>query len=146
MPLPVKTIIEDIDSVCTFLGRKPTGATVKEAKAVIDSKHLDARKLAALRGWNFIEDSGEKMKLASRGREYIRGGVDERRAILLQIVQSCPPYSAVVERAAHRREESISTVDVGSTGMIIFLATPGKRTRLSMIKRLRSSTLLRVLV
>jgi predicted nucleotide-binding protein len=114
LALPIKTVIEDIEKVCSFLAKKQTGATAKEARAVIDAKHLDARKLSALRGWGFIEDVGDKMKLTPRGREYVRGTREEQQAVLRQIVQTSPPYSAIVERAAHRGEESISSVDVGA--------------------------------
>jgi len=61
MSLPVKTVAEDLEVVCGFLGKKPTGATVKEARAVVNPKHLDPRKLAALRTWGFIEESGDKI-------------------------------------------------------------------------------------
>lgn len=114
MALPIKTTVDDIEKLCTFLGRKPTGASVKEAKAVIDSKHLDGRKLAAVRGWGFVEDIGEKMKLTPLGRTFIRGNKEQQQQLLLRVISSCTPYSAMVERASHKQEESISTVDVGA--------------------------------
>jgi predicted nucleotide-binding protein len=114
MGLPVKTVAEDIDQVCNFLGKKPTGASVKEARAVLDSKHLDARKLAALRGWGFIEDVGEKMKLTAMAREFVRGTAAEKKTILCRLIQSCAPYAAIIERAVHRKEESVSSTDVGA--------------------------------
>ena len=45
MSLPIRTTIEDIDAVCDYLVKKPTGATFAEAKAVLDKKRLDGRKL-----------------------------------------------------------------------------------------------------
>src|SRR5437016_1871843 len=102
MSLPTKTTVEDIETICHFLSTKPTGATLKEAKAIIDEKHLDARKLTALRGWNLIEDVGGKMKVTAAGRSFARGTKEDRQKILRQLISACPPYSAIVERAAHR--------------------------------------------
>ena len=38
MALPIRTTLDDINELCKYLGTKPTGATVKDAKAVLDSK------------------------------------------------------------------------------------------------------------
>jgi hypothetical protein len=35
MALPIKTGVEDIEKLCTLLAKKPTGATAKEARAVM---------------------------------------------------------------------------------------------------------------
>jgi predicted nucleotide-binding protein len=115
MALPLKTTVEDIEVLCNFLATKPTGATLKEARAIIDEKHLDARKLLALRGWNLIEDAGGKLKVTPSGRAFTRGGQEDRQKILRQLISSCPPYSSIVERAAHRpQDDSIIAVDVAS--------------------------------
>ena len=67
MALPIRTTVENIQSVCGYLAKKPTGATLKEAKAVLDAKALDARKISALKFWGLIEDQ-ERLKLTPRGR------------------------------------------------------------------------------
>jgi|SRR5579883_1351650 len=33
---------------------------------------------------------------------------------MLQVIRSCSPYNALIERAAHRKEESVSLADVGA--------------------------------
>ena len=43
MALPVKTTMEDVDTIVGYLKAKPTGATLSEAKAVIGTKPLDGR-------------------------------------------------------------------------------------------------------
>ena len=35
---PIRTTVADIQAICGYLAKKPTGATLKEARAVIDSK------------------------------------------------------------------------------------------------------------
>ncbi len=114
MTLPIKTVAEDVNKVCAFLAKKPTGASVKEAKAVLDPKHLDPRKVAALKTWGFIEEVGEKLKLTAAGRAYSRGAKAEQQKLLRGVIRSCAPYNAVVERGAHRGEESISSTDVAA--------------------------------
>jgi predicted nucleotide-binding protein len=114
VPLPIKTVAEDIEKVCGFLAKKPTGASVKEAKAVLDPKHLDGRKVAAFKAWGLVEEVGDKLKLTVAGRAYARGPKEEQQKLLRQIIRSCAPYNAMVERAAHRGEESTSATDVGA--------------------------------
>lgn len=115
MALPVKTTVEDIEVICNYLSTKPTGATVKEAKGIIDAKHLDPRKVSALKAWNLIEEVGGKLKVTTAGRSHARGSKEERQKSLRRVVETCTPYSAIVERAAHRpQEESVNAVDVAS--------------------------------
>lgn len=115
MALPIKTSVEDIEKVCNYLATKPTGATLKEAKAVVDSKHLDPRKLSALKAWNLIEEVSGKFKVTPAGRSFARGTREERQRILRQVISGCPPYNAILERATHRpTEDSVNAVDVAA--------------------------------
>ena len=41
MSLPIRTTPDDISAVCAYLVTKPTGATLAEAKAVVDKKNLE---------------------------------------------------------------------------------------------------------
>ena len=67
MTLPIRTTLDDIDAVCGYLATKPTGATQAEAKAVLDKRRLDGRKLAAMKFWGLIEDAGDKLKITELG-------------------------------------------------------------------------------
>ena len=55
MTLPIRTTMADITTLCGYLATKPIGATLAEAKAVIDSGVLDGRKINALKYWGLIE-------------------------------------------------------------------------------------------
>lgn len=113
MSLPIRTTLEDILDVCNYLASKPTGATLKEAKAILDPKRLDGRKLSALRFWGLIEDHDDRMKITASGRELLKG--DENGAhVLSKVIRNTAPYSAIVERAAHRHEDTLSTTDVAA--------------------------------
>jgi predicted nucleotide-binding protein len=114
MALPIRTTLDDIRDVCRYLATKPAGATVAEAKSVLDSKRLDGRKVAALKYWSLVEETDNgKLKLTQSGRKLAKGGKDEAEA-LLAIVRDVPAYSAIIERAAHRHEDSLDTTEVGA--------------------------------
>lgn len=112
MGLPIRTTIDDIEAVCGYLATKPTGATLAEAKAVLDSKPLDGRKLSALRIWGLIEEDESKLKITERGRLFVKDGA--RSDALRQVIHHVPPYKGIVERVAHRREESITATEVAA--------------------------------
>ena len=114
MTLPIRTTLSDIDALCGYLITKPTGATVQEAKAVLDSKVLDARKVNALRLWNLIDDSSGKMRVTELGRLVAKDGGARRAEALQGVVTSIPAYKSVLERAVHRSELTLSAVEVAA--------------------------------
>lgn len=114
MALPIRTSLDDIDAVCGYLVTKPTGATMPEAKAVLNTKHLDGRKLSGLKVWGLIDEADGKIRITERGRLAINGSGAYRHEALRQTIRAIPPYSAVVERAAHRGEDSVTATDVAS--------------------------------
>jgi len=111
--LPIRTTLDDIQAICNFLSTKPTGTTIQEAKAVLDSSRLDARKIAALKFWGLIEDQ-ERLKINVGGRSIAKNTEQERMAVLLNIIRTVNPYRAIIERAAHRQEESLTATDVAA--------------------------------
>lgn len=114
MALPIRTTLDDIRDVCRYFATKPTGATIQEARTVLDSKKLDGRKVAALKYWGLLEEYEDgRLKPTPDGRALAKGGSGERDA-LLNVVRRIPAYSAIVERAAHRHEDSLDTTEVGA--------------------------------
>lgn len=114
MSLPIRTVLADIDAVCSYLATKPTGARLTEAKAVVDRRHLDGRKLSALKFWCLIEDDGTKIKLTELGRQAVRQSGSYRSEVLRRVIREVRPYVAVIERVAHRHEETISATEVAA--------------------------------
>ena len=112
MALPIRTTIADIQALCSYLRRKPTGASLTEARAVVEKKHLDGRKLSAFRFWRIIEDDGSKLKLTDRGRRVADDA--SRCGALGEVVHEVAPYMAVMERADTRKEQTISALDVAT--------------------------------
>ncbi|MAU62069.1 MAG: hypothetical protein CMI62_15225 [Parvibaculum sp.] len=112
--LPIRTTVADIDALCGYLFTKPTGATTSDAKAVLDSKILDGRKLTAIKFWGLVEDNGGKMRLTERGRLAVRDkGVHKAEALRNAIAQVAP-YRAIVERAIHRKEFTLTATEVAA--------------------------------
>jgi len=114
MSLPIRTTVDDVIEVCRYLSTKPTGATIKDAKTVIDAKRLDGRKLSALKSWNLIEETdGDRLKVTERGRLLLKSEQDQN-VVLQEVIRKCPPYNAIIERAAHRNEDSLTSTEVAA--------------------------------
>ena len=115
MSLPIRTTVDDIHAVCSYLVTKPTGATLAEAKAVVDKRHLDGRKLGALNFWGLIEDADDgKMRVTDQGRLSVKDSGSTRSEVLREVIRQVEPYLAVVERITHRREEALAATDVAA--------------------------------
>ena len=114
MTLPIRTTVEDIEKMCSYLSTKPTGATVSEAKAVVDSKVLDGRKITAFKFWGLIEENGPKYMLTERGRLAVKNKGAQRSDALKEIVLSVPAYKAIIERAVHRNEGALTATEVAT--------------------------------
>ena len=114
MALPIRTTLDDIQAVCAYLATKPTGATLKEARAVIDKKALDGRKLAALKTWGLIEEKDGKYKVTATGRAVSRDGGTGKAETLAQLIRSVEAYRAIIERVANRAETSLTATEVAA--------------------------------
>ena len=112
MSLPIRTVPDDIDAVCRYLIKKPIGATLSEAKAVLDKKRLDPRKLTALKFWGLIEDHEGRMRITEDGRLCAKQDGAHRSKALQLVVRRIPAYRGVVERVTHRNEEALTAADV----------------------------------
>ena len=114
MSLPIRATLFDIEAICGYLMTKPTGATIAEAKAVVDSKSLDGRKMAGLKRLGLIEDDGNKVKITDRGRECVKQSGSFRSKVLREAVREIYPYMAVIERIVHRHEKTVTSSEVAA--------------------------------
>jgi predicted nucleotide-binding protein len=112
--LPVRTTVEDIEAVCGYLAKKPTGATQKEIRAVLDAKHIEARRINAMKRWGLLEENGDRLRLLERGRLVAKDGGAFRAKALAEVVREVEPYRATVERAVHRREFVVAATDTAA--------------------------------
>lgn len=112
MSLPIRTAVDDIEKICFYLATKPTGATVSEARAVLDSNVLDGRKVSAFKNWGLIEDASGKMRLTELGRRLARDKGARKAEVLREVIAATAAYCAVVERAVHSNELTVAATDV----------------------------------
>ncbi len=114
MALPIRTTLEDIIEVCRYLSTKPMGATVKDAKSVLEPKRLDGRKLSGLKSWNLIEETdSDRLRVTESGRQLLKSEKD-LNVVLQRVIKKCSPYNAIIERAVHRNEDSLSSTEVAA--------------------------------
>lgn len=124
MSLQTRVTLDDVQAVCSYLATKPTGATPREVKAVVDKKHLDPRKLTAMKAWGLIEDFEGKSKITATGREYVKSDAGRVR-VITNIIRQTPPYLGIIERVAHRHEDALTTTDVAAHWHDHFKASVG---------------------
>jgi predicted nucleotide-binding protein len=114
MALPIRATLEDVDQTCAYLASKPTGASIKDIASVVGEKLADPRRIAALQTWGLVQvqDDG-RYKVTEDGRRCTKGDA-EKAAALQAVIRRIPAYLAVVERAAHRREDALTSNEVGA--------------------------------
>ena len=111
--LPIYTNAEDVKALIAYLKNKATGATTSEIRSALEGNLMDPRKITAYLTWQFIEKSGDKFRLAERGRRCARKPA-EGPSVFKEVVDSIVPYRAVLEWAFHQAMVEISNVDVAS--------------------------------
>lgn len=112
--LPIRTTVEDVISLTSYLSTKPMGAYPTDAKAVLDDGVLDGRKVSAYKYWGLIEEAEGRYKLTERGRTAGKNKGANIANAMLEVVKAIPAYAAIVERAIHRDETSFTAVEVAT--------------------------------
>lgn len=114
MSLPIRATLDDVSQTCAYLASKPTGASLKDIASVVGEKLADVRRIAALQSWGLVAGQEDgKYKVTDDGRRCTKGEA-ERAAVLQAVIRRIPAYLAVVERAAHRREDALTSNEVGA--------------------------------
>lgn len=112
--LPIKTLPEDVVGIVEYLKTKATGATVVEAKATVNKRLLDDRKLKAYDAWGFISRDGGRLKLTELGRRFGRSGPEQRGAILGEAIKGNSAYRLALEWIFHSNLQIVSTADLAA--------------------------------
>ncbi len=111
MQLPVRTDLADIEAICGHLVTRPDGASPAE---LINGKVFDRGKLAALKFWGLIEDTGAKLRLSERGQLAARGRGADRTTALQEVVAAIAPYGSVIARAVQLERTVILSTEVAA--------------------------------
>src|SRR6266700_4840193 len=114
MPLPIRTTLDDVTVIGKYLSTKPTGASLGEARKVLDAKYLDPRKVGGLEYWGLIEDVEGRYRLTDDGRAAIKNNSAGLPDVLRRVIQRTEPYKAIVERVVNRGEAALSATEVGA--------------------------------
>ena len=115
MALPIRTTLPDVDQLCGYLATKPTGATLAEARAVVDGVVLDGRKLSAMKFWGLIQENEDnRYRVTEPGRNLVRDKGAKRSSVLGEMIRRVPAYVAVIARAVHRGEFTVEATEVAA--------------------------------
>jgi predicted nucleotide-binding protein len=115
MALPRNATPEELKSLVRYLGPKPSGATLKEAKAVLGSTLTDPRKLATAEALNIIVREGDRWKLTPDvGRFLVRADDGQFAKSLAAQLRRIPAYIGCLEWAFHHNMQTLTSSDVGA--------------------------------
>ncbi len=114
MSLPILTSKHDVDTIVAYLKTKISGATINEAKAAVDKKYLDYRKISAYIAWGFVTKEADRLKLTERGREYSRASKERQKEIFQVIIRENRAYNIATEWIYHQKFEQVTNIEVAS--------------------------------
>lgn len=101
--------MDDVDKIVAYLKTKPIGATLAEARSVMDPKALDGRKLNSYKTWGLVSLSGDKYGLTDEGRRISRDAA-ARPEVMRGVIDQIRPYRSAIEWAFHQGFD-VLTVD-----------------------------------
>jgi predicted nucleotide-binding protein len=126
--LPILTTSDDAFAIVNYLKTKALGASIAEAKRVVEKGILNPRKLAAYQVWDLVQKDGDRIKLAPIGRELARAKPEEHPGIFSKILRSISPYHSVLEMIYHQKLSEVTNVEIASFWHEHFKTYLGKAT------------------
>ena len=116
MSLPIRTTLEDVIALCNYFATKPTGATLADAKKVLDSEILHGMKISAMKSWGILEEVGDRFKILEIGRAIAKGNPEQQTAASTRLHRQSSPlgHRLQVPRATghHRGRSQIGRAHV----------------------------------
>jgi hypothetical protein len=96
--LPLKTTIEDLDKLVSYLRTQIGMVDLTKVRGALDSKTTDNRKLEAATYIGLISREGQKIEITTEGRRYAStSDPAERAAVMAELIARKPLYAATVE-------------------------------------------------
>ncbi|TCC08229.1 hypothetical protein [Kribbella soli] len=112
--LPLKTVIEDIDGLATYLKGQVGWVPLDKAKKAIDNKLVDNRKLEATRRIGLLDRDGVNVRLTEDGRSFATGDAAQRAAIMRKAIRSVSLYAETIEWMHHSKVANPTKAEVGN--------------------------------
>lgn len=113
--LPIKTTIDDVDALGTYLKGQVGWVPLERVKKTIDGKYADNRKLEALKRIGLLERDGANIKLSARGREYATATNEQQKQDVMKSgLREVSLYVETIEWIHHSKIEDPSKTEVGN--------------------------------
>lgn len=112
--LPIKTLIEDIDVLASYLNGQVGWVPLEEAKKAIENKFVDNRKLEAARRIGLLDRDGVNVRLTDDGRSFATGDPEQRATMMRKAIRSIPLYAETVEWMHHSKIADPTKTVVGN--------------------------------
>lgn len=114
MPPPIKTTIEDIDTLFAYLSTQVGWVPLEKVRKTIDSKFADNRKIEACRYLGLIERDGSNVKLSDSGRSYAAGDEPQKADVMRAALRGVPLYFQTIEWIHHGKRAEPTRTEVGN--------------------------------
>lgn len=113
MQLPIMASPEDMLKFGKYLNTKVSGSTIEDAKAAIDKKLVDPRKVNAYIAWGMLVRDSEKLKLSDRGKRLVRAqNVKETQSIYQEVIRGIEAYNGVIEWLSYKTDKQLTVTNV----------------------------------
>lgn len=111
---PIKTTVEDIDKLTTYLRSQVGWTDLDKVRKTIPSKHADNRKVEALRYLKLLDRDGANIKLTDSGRRYANGDAADKAEVLRQALAAVPLYRSTLDWLHYQTMDDIAKPDLAN--------------------------------
>ncbi len=112
--LPVLTKPDDALTVAAYLRTKVTGATLQDAKATLEGRVLDSRKIRAYEAWGIVTKEAEVLRLTTRGQQLARASADNRYRVFAEIILEIRAYRIAAEWMHHGTMDMVTQTELAT--------------------------------
>lgn len=112
--LPLKTTFEDIDKLTNYLRSQVGWVETSKASNAIGSRHVDNRKLEAMKYIGLLDRDGNNIKLSAIGQDYADGDEVTKPKVLQQSIRSIPLYFETIEWLHHSNKGNQTKTQLAS--------------------------------
>lgn len=111
--IPIKTTIEDIDKLLTFLRPNFGWVSMTKVKATLDSKTSDNRKIEAAKWLGLIKRDGQNVEITDIGRRYASAqDPSEKSRVMREVLANSPLYAQTVEWMYHVNKSEPTKIEI----------------------------------